>query len=76
MDINSYKQNIADLKAIADKILGEIENDFNQMEADFEDKNKEINEIRESKDLEIKNMRNAVLEAIKEIERYWYNAGL
>lgn len=70
MDINSYKQNIADLKAIADKILGEIENDFNQMEADFEDKNKEINEIRESKDLEIKNMRNAVLEAIKEIERY------
>ena len=84
MDINSYKQNIADLKAIADKILVEIENDFNQLEADFEDrkkhiieernnkiakltrdKNKEIDEIKESKDLEIKNMRNAVLKAIE-----------
>lgn len=66
MDINSYKQNIADLKAIADKILDEIENDFNQLEADFEDRKKHIIVERNNKIAELTRDKNKEINEIRE----------
>lgn len=76
MNISSYKEQIADLKMIADKILEELEDKFNQSEKSFRDenakvireKNKEINDLRDSKDKEIdkiKDTKNSEIDALR-----------
>lgn len=66
MDINLYRQDIADLKAIAYKIIDEIEADFNQSEINFNNKKNQIIEERNNKIAEVTRDKNKEIDRIRE----------
>lgn len=68
MDINLYRQNIADLKAIAYKIIDDIEDDFKQSEIDFNNKKNQIIEERNNKIAEVTRDKNKEIDEMRELK--------
>lgn len=68
MDINLYRQDIADLKAIAYKIIDEIEDDFKQSEINFNNEKNQIIKEGNNKIAEVTRDKNKEINEIRKLK--------